>query len=277
MSENSEPRSKAKETGISLTGASRYREANFECWAKRAFWLPEEIAALSLEKDPSSLNESSVGEVALSNIGLEFLEISETVRRAVLGEQIPEKCQPDVAIQWMKKFDLKIPEALEIHVSYFYPSFDWKKGFINFHERVVQRYDGILNELGIERDAKAFFGEEQFESLNQQIIGKIKDIQNDGEEIEEHAMLDSIDPYNCVANDNINPDDNTKVYQSRDKLLVGMFFSKYGYDLSAKKQKAFVNVVDDLQRCGISLTYETSKRHLLEAIDRVRPPLIDEN
>ncbi|MFC7291719.1 hypothetical protein [Hirschia litorea] len=277
MSEMSEPRSKEKETGISLTGAARYREANFECWAKRAFWLPEEIAALSLEKDPSSLNESSVGEVALSNIGLEFLEISETVRRAVLGKQIPEKCQPDVAIHWMKKFDLKVPEALEIHVSYFYPSFDWKEAFLNFHKQVVLNYDIFLDELGIEREPAELFGVERLENLSQQIVDKIKDIPNQGEQIEEHAKLDAIDQYNCVANDNINPDDNTKVFQSRDKLLVGMFISKYHYDINAKKQKAFVKVVDDLQRCGISLTYETSKQHLLEAIDRVRPPLSDDN
>ena len=276
MSEMSDSKSNAKETGISLTGASRYREANFNNWAKKAFWLPEEIAALSLGKDPSSLNEFSVGEVALSNIGLEFLDISEIARRAVIAEQIPEKCPPDIAIQWMKKFDLKIPKPLEDKVGQFYPSFDWKAALYHFHDRTLEGLDGILNELNLGRDPEVFVGPEIFKNLCNQIVQKIRECENSN--LDDSNLISSDMSLNAkAANDNTGPDDNTKVYQSRDKLLVGMFISKYGYDLSAKKQKAFVNVVDDLQRCGIPLTYETSKRHLLEAIDRVSPPLLEDD
>lgn len=113
-----------------------------DIWAKNAFWLPQEIAALSLGYDPTDPKNESYRRPNWAG-WLEELEHRTRIasRAAKVGQFKPE-CPPNEAIEWMDEYDIVYPLALKQAVDSFYPVSDRDK----VHSLVTRHLVFLLEE-----------------------------------------------------------------------------------------------------------------------------------
>jgi len=100
---------------------------NVEIWAKNAFWLPEEIAALSLGYDPTDPKKESYKGPNWAGWLEELEHRTRLASRAAKAGQFKSECPPNEAIEWMDEYDIVYPLALKQAVDSFYPVSDRDK------------------------------------------------------------------------------------------------------------------------------------------------------
>ena len=96
-------------------------------WAKNAFWLPQEIAALSLGYDPTDPNNETYERPNWAGWLEELEHRTRIAGRAAEVGQLKQKCPPNEAIEWMDEYDIVYPLALKKAVDNFYPVSDRDK------------------------------------------------------------------------------------------------------------------------------------------------------
>ena len=111
MSDNSQPEGRNALSGYSY---DRFYRAKFDRWVTRAYWLPHEVAALSMGYDPRSLNLKALSEKkADPEVALEFLDRIDVVRRAIEVEQLDVQSTPRAAFDWLAYHGIPFPEELK--------------------------------------------------------------------------------------------------------------------------------------------------------------------
>lgn len=105
------------------------QEAGVECplgigdclidiWSRHDYWMPEEIAALSLGKNPTLINEHTCSPVMLKyGVAQQFIEVLEIVRRSIEAENLFERTQPWYALSWLQTNKIDFPDALRDEVT----------------------------------------------------------------------------------------------------------------------------------------------------------------
>ncbi len=89
-----------------------------EIWARQAYWRPEELAALSLGKNPTLIDEGACSAAMFrQDVAQQFLENLEAIRRAIDVNDMFEYARPWYALSWLKTNRIDFPEALEHEVA----------------------------------------------------------------------------------------------------------------------------------------------------------------
>ncbi|WP_213270371.1 hypothetical protein [Hyphomonas sp.] len=89
-----------------------------EVWARHAYWRPEEVAALSLGKNPTIIDETTcIPAMFRQDVAQQFLENLEAIRRAIDTGDMFEFARPWYALSWLKTNRIDFPEQLENEVA----------------------------------------------------------------------------------------------------------------------------------------------------------------
>lgn len=89
-----------------------------EVWARHAYWRPEEVAALSLGKNPTIIDEATcISAMFRQDVAQQFLENLEAIRRAIDVNDMFEYARPWYALSWLKTNGIEYPQALENEVA----------------------------------------------------------------------------------------------------------------------------------------------------------------
>jgi hypothetical protein len=166
-----------------------------EIWARRAYWRPEEIAALSLGKNPTLVNEATCT-VAMfrQDVAQQFLEVLETILRSIDAGELFERTKPWFALSWLRTNQLIFPEALADEVAKLGGTvFDWRTRFERAQNYLGQLEDSLasahetLNRSDAEHEAEIL----QMQTLVHRLSG-VLDVQLASQEIDQ-ARIDDLE------------------------------------------------------------------------------------
>lgn len=105
------------------------QEAGVECplgigdclidiWSRHDYWTPDEIAALSLGKNPTLINEVTCSPVMLKyGVAQQFMEVLEIVHRSVEAGSLFEYSKPWYALSWLQTNKIDFPDELRDEVT----------------------------------------------------------------------------------------------------------------------------------------------------------------
>ncbi len=217
--------------------------ADFEYWAKAAYWTLEEAIVLSFGKDPKVVTEdrilrsSSRGLVFYNSpFVIEYQKRTDLMRRAEEWGDLEDPVAPSVFVSWAKKNDIKIPQMLEEQVELRHEAIvDWKKAYDEFLEKHNKYIDTVSRLL------------------------KHKD-----EEIEKlHALLALNDEQKKIENKPVH----AKERDTFLKIIIAMAIEGYSYDPEAKKSPIPQEICDDLVKLEIPLDPDTVRAKIKEAAE----------
>ena len=242
--------------------------ADFKYWAKLSYWSLEEIVALSLGRDPKTVNWQSIGRFySDSEFVRQYDQHRTIVNRAKAMGQLWEQTIPNVAVAWARRMRLEIPDqlaaeidALGIQVA------DWKSLF----DQQQKDFSDLKIVLTNEREKylqamkeSAKFQEEYSAKASSTITG----YQNIVESLEakNRELTDALDQPQKCGSDAKNRDIGTRERDSLLKLIIGMAIDGYGFDVKAARSPIARELSDNLQRLGLSLSDDTIRAYLNEA------------
>jgi hypothetical protein len=164
-----------------------------DIWARQAYWLPEEIAALSLGKNPTLVNETTcTAAMFRQDVAQQFLEVLETIRRGIDAGELFERTKPWYALSWLKTNKLEYPEVLADEVARLGGTvFDWR----NRYERAQTYLDQLEEALANTQEALTQTDEEyqaeirQMQSLTHRLSSLLRD-QRASQEIDQARIAD---------------------------------------------------------------------------------------
>ncbi|MEQ9504832.1 MAG: hypothetical protein RLO80_01085 [Hyphomonas sp.] len=116
-------------------------------WARHAYWRPEEIAALSLGKNPTLVNEGTCSDAMFrQDVAQQFLEVLETIRRGIDAGELFERTKPWYALSWLQTNKLDYPEVLADEVARLGGTvFDWRNRYERAHAYLDQLEEALAN------------------------------------------------------------------------------------------------------------------------------------
>ena len=251
--------------------------ANFNRWAARAYWTCDELAALSLGKDPRSLNlEKCCNRTGA--IVFEFLDRLDTIRRACEVAQIQWKMQPNIGIEWLLKFQVPFDPQLATEVDRFYKVLDWRNAFLGLWHDSSERVSELNEQIEHYRIALDDIAEQQAVSaaLEQAAISRIASLIAQKAEmaerlssIEGQRVLTSNDVAEAACNDNEpgEPIDRRR-YNSALRMIYGMARAKFHLDSGGPAEAgAAAKIESALAQSGVSLSLKTVRSLLVEALN----------
>ena len=245
--------------------------ADFTYWSRIAYWTLEEGVALSLGKNPAIVDWDKIKAHRPNSLFVKkYAAKHEEVRRAKAMGQLWDSTIPFVFIKWANRIGFEMPSELISSVVALGPQIlDWKTAY---EQEVVEKAKieinlGEANEKTLEmmRDNTSFI-EKMNADNNKLIEGYQKSIaQRDqfiAEQKREIALLKTAKP---VAAKNQKPEIGQRERDSLLKLILGIAIKGYSYDPKATRSKEVLEITNDLQFLGLSLTEDTVRKYLSEA------------
>lgn len=251
--------------------------ANLNRWAARAYWTTDEAAALSLCKDPRSLNLARIENEMASPYAIEFLDRMDTIRRAAEVGQIGWKCPPNQVIEWFDQYGMPYAEMLKSEVEKFYPVTHWRNAFFGLlaysngererSEARLAQYEAALNSAN--EDSASY------ESWRDEALQFMRDLAQDNEEmrrrldemVAEQEQRAPFDP--PAANDNCDEVLSPKERTSKDCMIAAMAIYGYGFDPAAKSSPIPGEIAGEIANLRYSLTPETISGHIRTSFKRL--------
>jgi hypothetical protein len=106
-------------------------KADFDYWAKMAFWSVEEAVLLLLGRDPRRVNRKHIDQCTeISAFARQFVDLLAIARRNVVGGQLSDPTWPGPFIAWAQRLDLTVPaEMLRTVEEHGVQISDWRTAF----------------------------------------------------------------------------------------------------------------------------------------------------
>ena len=245
-------------------------DADPQHWARMSYWSGAEIAALSLGKNPTVVNENTCREgVTKYQLCRDFWDRLEIVHRAIEAEQIFAQTIPTYALAWLERYKIKFPLALKREVENLgLQVADWK----TFYDDVVARAghlenalkdaDNELQSLSARNQSYSEWTDRALASMSQQN----QVLQHQSAEIENlHFRIAELERALEAANDEtLHPRERNSLL----KILLGIAIEQYDYSPNDKKSKAPGQIVSDLAEHGLDVSDDTIRKYLNEGAEK---------
>jgi hypothetical protein len=251
--------------------------ANFNRWAARAYWTPQELAALSLSKDPRSLNLEQCQSEFMSPYCIEYIDRHDTIRRACEVEQIAWRIAPNKGVEWMKRYGMPFPPKLAEEVNRFYPVTNWEHAFYGVLGWAKQQQDELLEQIEHHQSALEMAQSDSayFETWKGEALAFMRDLvahnKTMSEKIEEmEKVCSDMDSGEAISASNDNEAGasatDPRRYHSALRVIFGMAADKFHLAAEGELGKSTAtNVQSALDRSGIQLGIKTTRSLLAEA------------
>ncbi|GGB67499.1 hypothetical protein [Henriciella pelagia] len=258
---------------------SPFLNAHLSRWARRPYWTPAEIAALSMDKDPRTLNRDTIAAYAHLPDVWDYLDRLDIVYRCAEMKLIPWQCRPCDAIPLLDRYGIPHSDELRDAVDAVEKIPDWKGAFFSLLkksqnekaelERTIQQYHEILAEA---RKSSISYEEwsEKVREFVDQILAENRSMSDELEAL--RSALEDRDSQNerpKAANDNEDGPTNPKARNSNDLILTAMVIYGYAFDPSAKVSRVPAEIASDIAKLGWELTPETVGKHVRNACKRL--------
>ena len=229
-------------------------------WARGLYWTPEQAVALSLNRNPASVNSETLEEngAAGSMFAAEFEARLYLVDQWIRFGLLKEPISPDAFINWLDRTGLSYPanmlaaaEALKFSLT------DWHAEYrelSNDYESLEQETEATIFKLQtLEREYAAHILEQA------QKIGAQADLI---ERLE--AEISRLQAENPVT-------ETEKPNRSLQKIALGMAMKSYHYDPVGKRNSAVTNIVTAVEAAGLSISDDTVREQLKAAAALLLP------
>jgi hypothetical protein len=242
-------------------------------WARMAYWTSDEVAALSLGKNPTVVNfESCQAGVHRYQVCRDFLERRAVVFRAIETEQMFERTYPSHAVAWLERFKIDHPPALREAVEHLGLQIaDWKTLYDSVVERAVELEEALEEaDLQIQtqqdRDAQhanlQAWSEQALSALNGQAdLIESREAENADLKFQVGELKNTIKELKGSGL-------GTRERDSLLKLVLGMAIEQYGFSPNETKSSATAAIVEDLIANGLELSDDTVRKYLKEATEK---------
>ena len=249
----------------------RFRSANFSKWARFAFWKSEELVALTLGIDPLSIKLEHASDWT-PNFRWEYLYRYELVLRATSAGQIEAKCPPARAIEWLERIKLLFPRELKEQVQEYHPIIDEKTALLKLLSHVIRNERQVSEHCKQLDDKQKLGGKETAAQLvqNSQAMESLQKLLSEG-------LSDSETAAQPLLDDNSVKEDHPKASRSKNILIATMALQGYKFPMPPKRSNVITEIVSDASSVGLTICFETARRHIIEAIENVgaQPPSLD--
>ncbi|MBW6422021.1 hypothetical protein KX729_11255 [Rhizobium sp. XQZ8] len=240
---------------------------DFKYWAKLSYWSLEEIVALSLGRDPKTVNWQSIGRFYSESEFVRRYEQHRTiVNRAKAMGQLWEQTIPNVAVAWARRMRIEIPDqlaaeidALGIQVA------DWKSLF----DQQQEAFSKLSASLAEEREKyllamneRSKFQEEYSAQANSTITGYqtlVESLKAKNKELSEALGRLQKDEADAGKRDI-----GVRERESLLKLVIGMAIGAYCFNPTMARNCATADIETDLATRGIPLDADTIRKYLNE-------------
>jgi hypothetical protein len=224
--------------------------ADVSYWSRAPYWTVEEAVALAFGKNPQFVNwEKLDGSKAVSNFIQKYGQVRAFAVRACAMGQLSDPVIPNVFLHWMKKTGFPFPEDLEAAIiAHSGALVDWKAQYDNLlevyqthksdWERTIQDSRESTQRAIAERDAAR------------------ADLESERQRAQEAAASEK--PLG------------RRERESMLKLIAGMAMEGYRHNPAAARNETVKEIVGDLHKQGVSLSDDTVRRYLTEAIEHLK-------
>jgi len=225
--------------------------ADFDHWSKAAQWSLDEAIALSLGRNPNTLNwaiaESQDWSSTFANL---YEQRRDLTLRAKAQNYLTDPVKPGRFLGWAKQYDISYPDELEeLVIARGNNIENWQetidqlqaahKDHLSALERNIESQQSQLAKLTTERDA---------------LLAKIEE-------------LEATDRSGSVS---------TKERESLLRLVAAMAVRGYSYDPNVKRNSATTDIAHDLEHLGIPLDPGTIRKWLKQSMDLLPPEALDD-
>ncbi len=232
-------------------------DARFEYWSKAAYWTVDEMAALSIGKDPHWVNANTFSSHQVSSpLARRYVENRDLIERAIKFKSLYTQTMPGIFINWAKPLNIELPEELINQVSENTPDltdyktlYDHALEIARENKEIVQAQNQSLEVLATEKEqliSRAETAEEAYQNLQQEI----KD--------QNQAPTSG----------------QTRTMNSLMKLVAAMAYQKYGWRPGKPGKmpgpaKQIAGATDDI---GASISENTIRKHLNDSLELIEIP-----
>jgi hypothetical protein len=215
--------------------------ADFNFWAKTAYWTLDEATALSFGRSPARVNWNVIEKyTAVSLFAAAYALRRDLILRAKAVEQLYDYLLPSFFLAWSKQHGLDFPAELEAAVlAHGHQIRDWKTEYseaIKVAEHWKRLYEDTNATLASASQALA---------RSEALLGAEHEGRADRTPAEK--------PLGSRERDSLL------------KLVIGMAVAGYKFDPEAAKNQATAEIASDLERLGMSMHSDTVRKWLGEA------------
>lgn len=212
--------------------------ADFDFWSKAAYWTIDEAVALSLGKQPQAVNWETVKpHLNASPFAVEFERRRMLASRAKDTNQLADGNLPGFFLAWAARNRIDIPpELIEAVEGHGHQIADWKTAY-DEAQATISALHAQLEELR----------HEPFEERETELTGR-----------PEKPLI-------------------TRERKTALKLIIGIALVAYGAEpFKAKRSGIYKEIADDLAERDLSITDDTVRKWLREALDEHLPASVTE-
>jgi len=255
-----------------------YAQAVFDHWGKLTYWKVDEGLALLLGRSPSSLVWENVKHIP-SPVVWQFANMREVAKRAVQWKQLYDPGYPGSFIVWAERMGYAVPKELKEKAEA-YGQFigDWKTNY----DDLKANYDTLAREHATSSDkaitalndlqakwSKMYreLGDQSSATIARGTAGllernaTIKALNAEIEELKQKlAAVPAEKPLGQREADSLR------------KLVIGMAIAGYSFDPVANRSEVVAEIVNDLQKQGLTLSDDTVRKHLKESAELLPQP-----
>lgn len=255
-----------------------YARANFDHWAKLTYWKVDEGLALLLGRSPSSLVWNHVKHIG-SPVVWQFARMREVAERAVQWKQLYDPGYPGSFIVWAERMGYAVPKELKEKAEA-YGQFirDWKTNYddlkANYDTLAIEHATSSDKAITALNDLQASWskmyrelGDQSSATIARGTAGllernaTIKALNSEIEELKQKlAAVPAEKPLGQREADSLR------------KLVIGMAIAGYSFDPVANRSEVIAEIVNDLQKQGLTLSDDTVRKHLKESAELLPQP-----
>ena len=204
-------------------------DADFDFWARMAFWKPSEGIALICGREPDAITKDGLGRALDrgSPFAKRFVELMVIAERAREAWHLHSQDPPAYFMAWVEKLDLPYPPDLAAAVARFAESsVDWRARYQQLEQQVTQDRERIQ----AERESAPIPRSRELKTRERETVLKI---------------------------------------------MLGMAMRGYGWQPSATRSDAIVEICSDLDSIGLTVHADTIRKFLREATDLLPREIAD--
>lgn len=254
------------------TFSSGLGDAEIQLHARSSYWSPEEIAALSLGKNPTVMQLPCVGSLAVQKrfwVCRQYWERLALIERAVDAGQLFMQTVPPFALAWLDRMQIGYPQALKSRVeSLGFQVADWKTECEELAKQVVDLNTSF--EVASEQYENDLLAWQNDCALHAQWQSDARDLFVKQDEriarlnAENEALRTQQESEQAGSSVTSVADQASRA--SLLKMVLGMALEQYSYEPAIPRSNATSNISSDLDSNGVSLDPKTIRKILKEAV-----------
>ncbi|SDO57057.1 hypothetical protein [Phyllobacterium sp. OV277] len=252
-----------------------HAKANFEHWAKMAYWSIDEAVALSLGRDPNYASWKHIQSLtSISPFAAQFSAKREIAIRAKTMGQLWEQTIPSNFLAWAERMGFEFPtelvdsiQVLGIQIADWKTLYDGQKKLNEaMQNQLVEKHDSHMSSL---HEHSAYIAKTREEQSR--LIERYKDLMAIKDDTiadrEEHVqrLMARIAEIETGHGQSKEKSLSIRERESLLKLIIGMAIKKYHFKPMMAKNAATSNIASDLRQLDMSLDEDTIRKYLSEA------------